>query len=51
MMLRYSFDREDAAAAVENAVGNVLDQAANPGYYAAGYDSDRHRRNGRTNSC
>lgn len=26
MMLRYSFDREDAAAAVENAVGNVLDQ-------------------------
>jgi 3-isopropylmalate dehydrogenase len=26
MMLRYSFDREDAAAAVETAVGNVLDQ-------------------------
>jgi 3-isopropylmalate dehydrogenase len=26
MMLRYSFDREDAATAVENAVGNVLDQ-------------------------
>lgn len=26
MMLRYSFDREDAAAAVETAVGNVLEQ-------------------------
>ena len=50
MMLRYSFDLDQEADAIEAAVEKVLEEGYRTiGYYVRRNDADRNKRDGRTN--